>query len=72
VGRQTARAPGFQAFSFELNLYRRYAEDVIKKMLVSNPKNRIKASEVLNHPWVREDGDAPAVGRFPMLTSPNP
>lgn len=34
------------------------AKDVIKKMLVSNPKRRITAAQVLNHPWVREDGDA--------------
>ena len=37
------------------------AKDLIKKLLVANPKNRIKAADVLNHPWVREDGDAPAV-----------
>jgi len=35
------------------------AKDVIKKMLVAKPKDRIKAADVLNHPWVREDGDAP-------------
>mmetsp|Transcript_36164 Transcript_36164/g.89103 ORF Transcript_36164/g.89103 Transcript_36164/m.89103 type:complete len:526 (-) Transcript_36164:476-2053(-) len=34
------------------------AKDVIRKMLHPKPKERIKASEVLNHPWVREDGDA--------------
>ena len=27
-------------------------------MLNPKPKERITAAEVLNHPWVREDGDA--------------
>jgi len=34
------------------------AKDIIKKMLNPKPGERIKATEVLNHPWVREDGDA--------------
>ena len=34
------------------------AKDVVRKMLVSNPKDRATAQEILNHPWVREDGDA--------------
>ena len=34
------------------------AKDVVRKMLVSDPKQRATAQEVLNHPWVREDGDA--------------
>jgi calcium-dependent protein kinase len=29
-------------------------------MLMKKPKDRLTAEEVLNHPWVREDGDAPA------------
>ncbi|EEH60508.1 uncharacterized protein MICPUCDRAFT_12286, partial [Micromonas pusilla CCMP1545] len=36
------------------------AKDLIRKMLMKKPKDRLTAEEVLNHPWVREDGDAPA------------
>ncbi|PWA77575.1 calcium-dependent protein kinase 6 [Artemisia annua] len=35
------------------------AKDLVKKMLQSDPKARLTAVEVLNHPWMREDGDAP-------------
>lgn len=35
------------------------AKDLVKKMLEHDPKKRITAAEVLNHPWVREDGEAP-------------
>ncbi|KAK6130004.1 hypothetical protein DH2020_036253 [Rehmannia glutinosa] len=34
------------------------AKDLVKKMLQSDPKDRLSAIEVLNHPWMREDGDA--------------
>ncbi|KAI3687464.1 hypothetical protein L1987_81161 [Smallanthus sonchifolius] len=34
------------------------AKDLVKKMLHSDPKERLTAVEVLNHPWIREDGDA--------------
>ncbi|KAI3792578.1 hypothetical protein L2E82_06461 [Cichorium intybus] len=34
------------------------AKDLVKKMLKSDPKERLTAVEVLNHPWMREDGDA--------------
>ncbi|RAL51026.1 unnamed protein product [Cuscuta campestris] len=34
------------------------AKDLVKKMLRSDPRERFSASEVLNHPWMREDGDA--------------
>ncbi|PIM98764.1 Ca2+/calmodulin-dependent protein kinase, EF-Hand protein superfamily [Handroanthus impetiginosus] len=34
------------------------AKDLVKKMLQADPKDRLTASEVLNHPWMREDGDA--------------
>ncbi|MFS8003782.1 putative protein kinase CAMK-CDPK family [Helianthus anomalus] len=34
------------------------AKDLVKKMLQSDPKARLTAVEVLNHPWMREDGDA--------------
>ncbi|THF96941.1 hypothetical protein TEA_024166 [Camellia sinensis var. sinensis] len=34
------------------------AKDVVKNMLRADPKERASATEVLNHPWMREDGDA--------------
>ncbi|XP_019151661.1 PREDICTED: calcium-dependent protein kinase 1-like [Ipomoea nil] len=34
------------------------AKDLVKKMLRSDPKERLSATDVLNHPWMREDGDA--------------
>ncbi|PKA48150.1 Calcium-dependent protein kinase 17 [Apostasia shenzhenica] len=35
------------------------AKDLVKKMLCKEPKNRLTAFEVLNHPWIKEDGEAP-------------
>ncbi|EFJ21060.1 calcium dependent protein kinase 17 [Selaginella moellendorffii] len=35
------------------------AKDLVKKMLTQDVKKRVTAAEVLSHPWVREDGDAP-------------
>ncbi|KAJ7545741.1 hypothetical protein O6H91_08G007900 [Diphasiastrum complanatum] len=37
------------------------AKDVVKKMLNSNPKERWTATSILQHPWMREDGEAPDV-----------
>ncbi|KAJ4952821.1 hypothetical protein NE237_029653 [Protea cynaroides] len=34
------------------------AKDLVKKILRSDPNERLSAVEVLNHPWMREDGDA--------------
>ncbi|CAL5360144.1 unnamed protein product [Camellia sinensis] len=34
------------------------AKDLVKKMLRADPKERLSATEVLNHPWMREDGEA--------------
>ncbi|KAI4370119.1 hypothetical protein MLD38_018500 [Melastoma candidum] len=34
------------------------AKDLVKKMLQADPKERLSAVQVLNHPWMREDGDA--------------
>ncbi|KAH9719331.1 calcium-dependent protein kinase 1 [Citrus sinensis] len=34
------------------------AKDIVKKMLRADPKERLSAAEVLNHPWMRVDGDA--------------
>jgi calcium-dependent protein kinase len=35
------------------------AKDLVKKMLEHDPKKRLTAADVLNHPWIREDGEAP-------------
>ncbi|XP_057433042.1 calcium-dependent protein kinase 17-like [Lotus japonicus] len=35
------------------------AKDLVRKMLNSDPKQRLTAQEVLNHPWIMEDGEAP-------------
>ncbi|CAN6458114.1 unnamed protein product [Victoria cruziana] len=35
------------------------AKDLIRRMLVRNPKKRLTAHEVLCHPWVQVDGVAP-------------
>ncbi|XP_054819385.1 calcium-dependent protein kinase 2-like [Prosopis cineraria] len=35
------------------------AKDLVKKMLNSDPKARLTAYQVLNHPWIKEDGEAP-------------
>ncbi|KAL2322367.1 hypothetical protein Fmac_026746 [Flemingia macrophylla] len=35
------------------------AKDLVRKMLNSDPKQRLTAFEVLNHPWIMEDGEAP-------------
>lgn len=34
------------------------AKDLVRKMLNSDPKKRITPAEVLEHPWMREGGDA--------------
>lgn len=35
------------------------AKDLVRKMLNSEPKQRLTAYQVLNHPWIKEDGEAP-------------
>ncbi|KAL8170878.1 hypothetical protein V2J09_022682 [Rumex salicifolius] len=35
------------------------AKDLVRKMLKTDPKQRITAYDVLNHPWIKEDGEAP-------------
>ncbi|KAG7010299.1 Calcium-dependent protein kinase 17 [Cucurbita argyrosperma subsp. argyrosperma] len=35
------------------------AKDLVRKMLNSDPKQRLTASQVLSHPWIKEDGEAP-------------
>ncbi|XP_054797968.1 calcium-dependent protein kinase 2-like [Prosopis cineraria] len=34
------------------------AKDLVSKMLIQDPKKRITAAQVLEHPWIREDGNA--------------
>ncbi|CAO2837691.1 unnamed protein product [Amaranthus hypochondriacus] len=35
------------------------AKDLVTKMLRQDPKERLSARDALNHPWMREDGEAP-------------
>lgn len=35
------------------------AKDLVRKMLTQDPKKRISSAQVLEHPWVRIDGEAP-------------
>ncbi|KAM7264612.1 hypothetical protein ACFE04_002295 [Oxalis oulophora] len=35
------------------------AKDLVRRMLIRDPKKRLTAHEVLCHPWVQEDGVAP-------------
>ncbi|KAJ6797716.1 putative calcium-dependent protein kinase 2 [Iris pallida] len=34
------------------------AKDLIRKMLTQDPKKRITAAQALDHPWLKEDGEA--------------
>ncbi|XP_078168299.1 calcium-dependent protein kinase 1-like isoform X2 [Carex rostrata] len=34
------------------------AKDLVKKMLRQDPTERLTAADILNHPWIREDGEA--------------
>ncbi|KAK4576127.1 hypothetical protein RGQ29_026898 [Quercus rubra] len=34
------------------------AKDLVQKMLTQDPKKRITSAQVLEHPWLREDGEA--------------
>ncbi|KAF5472795.1 hypothetical protein F2P56_009482 [Juglans regia] len=34
------------------------AKDLVRKMLAQDPKKRITSGQVLEHPWIREGGDA--------------
>ncbi|GAV69710.1 Pkinase domain-containing protein/EF_hand_5 domain-containing protein [Cephalotus follicularis] len=34
------------------------AKDLVRKMLTQDPKNRITSTQVLEHPWIKEDGEA--------------
>eukprot|EP00897_Mesotaenium_endlicherianum_P007525 jgi/Mesen1/6800/ME000035S06183 len=35
------------------------AKDLVKKMLKQDPRDRLTANQVLNHPWIKVDGSAP-------------
>lgn len=43
------------------------AKDLVRKMLRQDVKQRLTAREVLNHPWVKVDGDAPDVPMDPAV-----
>ncbi|XP_042520551.1 calcium-dependent protein kinase 2-like [Macadamia integrifolia] len=34
-------------------------KDLIRRMLTQDPKKRITSAQILEHPWLREDGEAP-------------
>ncbi|KAH7662075.1 Non-specific serine/threonine protein kinase protein [Dioscorea alata] len=34
------------------------AKDLVRRMLTQDPRKRITAAQVLEHPWIREDGNA--------------
>ncbi|XP_008802050.2 calcium-dependent protein kinase 1-like [Phoenix dactylifera] len=34
------------------------AKELVKNMLRQDPKERLTAAQILNHPWIREDGEA--------------
>ncbi|MQK22565.1 hypothetical protein EI013_29810, partial [Escherichia coli] len=34
------------------------AKDLVRKMLTQDPKKRITSAQVLEHPWIREGGEA--------------
>ncbi|EEF38301.1 calcium-dependent protein kinase 26 [Ricinus communis] len=45
------------------------AKDLVRRMLVRDPRKRITAHEVLCHPWVRDDGVAPDKPLDPAVLS---
>ncbi|CAH8373176.1 unnamed protein product [Eruca vesicaria subsp. sativa] len=45
------------------------AKDLIRKMLCSNPSERLTAHEVLRHPWICENGVAPDRALDPAVLS---
>ncbi|KAL5701368.1 non-specific serine/threonine protein kinase [Ranunculus cassubicifolius] len=36
----------------------RSAKDLVRKMLTQDPRKRITSAQVLEHPWIKEDGEA--------------
>ncbi|KAF6173322.1 hypothetical protein GIB67_027017 [Kingdonia uniflora] len=34
------------------------AKDLVRKMLTQDPKKRVTSAQVLEHPWIRDDGEA--------------
>lgn len=41
-------------FEFPVSGISEESKDLIRKMLVLTPENRIKIPDILNHPWVKE------------------
>ncbi|KAL6641384.1 hypothetical protein ACP70R_019565 [Stipagrostis hirtigluma subsp. patula] len=59
-------------FDFESNQWHRIsdsAKDLIRKMLCPCPSERLKAHEVLNHPWICNDGVATGQALEPTVLS---
>ncbi len=44
-------------FDFAVDSISENAKDLVRKMLVLTPENRISIPETLNHPWVKENSD---------------
>jgi Protein kinase domain. len=49
--------------AFDIN---RIAKDLIKKLLVPDPKKRLNADEILSHPWIV--GDVTPRKKLPQVT----
>ncbi|WOG98234.1 hypothetical protein DCAR_0417575 [Daucus carota subsp. sativus] len=45
------------------------AKDLVRKMLVRDPRKRLTAHEVLSHPWMKVDGSAPDKPLDPAVLS---
>jgi calcium-dependent protein kinase len=48
------------------------AKDLIRRLMMKDPKKRLSASQALSHPWVREGGSAPDIPLcYDVVTSLN-
>ena len=45
-------------FDFPVSTISAEAKDLVRKMLVLTPENRISIPEMLNHPWIKDTGDS--------------
>lgn len=43
------------------------AKDCVRRMLTRDPRKRLTAEQVLNHPWMRENGAAPDEAFVPEI-----
>lgn len=44
-------------FDFAVDSISESSKDLVRKMLVLTPEDRISIPEMLNHPWVKESSD---------------